>query len=374
MNAEARTRDESIDMVRGLVMVIMALDHTRDFFGGSLGDPTNFATTTVLLFLTRWITHFCAPVFVFLAGTSAFLTGTRRTKPGLARFLLSRGLWLILLEVTIVRVAWSFDVTFHRLTFQVIWVIGASMVVLAGLVFLPIAAIAIFGAVLVAAHDAFDHSNWHSNAWTILHVPGVVQPSAGTRLFFLYPLVPWVGVMALGYAFGAWQQLAPAKRRLRVATTGVVATVAFVILRATNLYGDPAPWTHQSRMAFTVLSFLNCAKYPPSLSYLLMTLGPSLLLLAALDGRSPRWARPFVIFGRVPLFYYVLHLYLLHGAATLIALARHAPPPATRWGRAGFGLLGVYVAWLLAVLVLYPACRWFAGVKSRRRDQWLSYL
>ncbi len=371
----ARTvRDDSIDLLRGLVMIVMALDHTRDFFGGSRIDPTDLAATTAPLFLTRWITHFCAPVFVFLAGVSARIAGRRRTPGELAGFLASRGLWLVFVECTIVRIAWSFDFTFRRFTFQVIWVIGASMLVLAALVrFRPWVA-ALFGAVLVVAHDAFDHVHWSGAAWHLLHDPGMVHASGWPRVYVLYPLVPWVGVMALGYAFGGWLALPAPDRRRRSLFTGLAVTALFVALRALNIYGDPERWHAQSRPLFTVLSFLNCEKYPPSLLYLAMTLGPALIALGLLGGRVPRWTAPIVTFGRVPFFYYVLHLYLIHGAAVLIGLARGARDSAHTWGGPGFGLPGVSLAWITAVLLLYPACAWFAGVKARRRDAWLSYV
>jgi uncharacterized membrane protein len=369
-----RERDASVDLLRGAVMILMALDHARDFFGGSRVDPTDLAHTTVPLFFTRWITHFCAPVFIFLAGTAARLAGRRRSRADLARFLVSRGLWLVFIELTVVRVAWSLDVTFQRFTLQVIWVIGVSMIALAAFVAIPAWIAGVFGAVLVVGHDAFDHVAWNAPVWHLLHEPGMVHTGSWPRVFVLYPLVPWVGVMALGYAFGGWLTLPVDDRRRRILASGAIATIAFVVVRGINRYADPEPWHPQSRAVFTLLSFLDCEKYPPSLDYLLMTLGPSLLVLGALTGRTLRWGGPVITFGRVPFFYYIAHLYLLHGVAALIGYARHAPHARTQWGAADFSLAGVYVAWIVAIVVLYPACRWFADLKARRSDTWLSYL
>jgi uncharacterized membrane protein len=385
-----RARNDALDLLRGLVMVVMALDHTRDFFSNHAGDPTqDLATTTPALFFTRWITHFCAPVFVFLAGTSAFLAGTRRTRPQLARFLLTRGLWLLVVEVTLVRWGWFFQLGFHVLVIQVIATLGLSMIVLSALVFLPARTVGAFGLALVLGHDLLDgiHAadlgawGW---AWKLVHERGMLAPP-GHLLNVIYPLVPWPGVMAAGYWFGTLYARPEAERRRVLLRLGGALCVAFVVLRAINRYGDPHPWTPQPTPLYTFFSFLACSKYPPSLDYLLMTLGPAIVFLGLVDGFSARWPRHIVIFGRVPFFYYVLHVPLLHGAAVLTGMlvfgAAAAPafagkmflPPAD-YAHFGFPLGIVYLAWALVVLLLYPACRWFAAVKARHRAPWLSYL
>jgi uncharacterized membrane protein len=383
--AGARPRLVSIDLLRGLVMVLMALDHTRDFFGSSgmnLRDVTDPA-----LFLTRWITHFCAPVFVLLAGVSAWLYEARGRRVGeVSRFLFTRGLFLMLMEFTVVRLGWTFDLGANSFVTQVIWAIGASMVVLSGLIYLPRRAIAAIGLAMIAGHNLLDgigagqfgSAGW---MWTLLHEPKLLRLYGDTTLFALYPLIPWVGVMATGYALGPLFALDRAIRVRWLVGLGVCATAGFVLLRAMNVYGDPAPWRPQENALSTVLSFVNCEKYPPSLLYLLMTLGPGLLLLAAFEKARGRMALWLVAFGRVPLFFYVAHLFLIHGLAVSFALATKADAswlfgglPGGKPADWGLGLPGVYVATLLAVLILYPLCRWFARLKQNRTEWWWSYL
>ena len=382
----ARPRLDSVDLLRGLVMVLMALDHTRDYFSNATSfDPTDLTKTNAALFVTRWVTHFCAPVFVFLAGTGIFLSGARgKSKPELARFLLTRGLWLVLLELTLVKLGFDFTFDYHLSYGLVIWALGWSMVAMAGLIFLPVWAVAAFGVALIVGHNAFDGVKAESLGafrwlWMILHEPGLLTWAPGRVFLVGYPLVPWVGVMAAGYGCGRLLTLEPARRRALLLRLGVGLMLAFVALRASRVYGDPRPWSAQPDWLFTLFSFVNCQKYPPSLLYLLMTLGPALVALALFRPEAGRWARPFVIFGRVPLFYYLLHLPLIHGAAVAVALFRYGTSvPSLTPGQAppdwGFGLPAVYLAWALVVLALYPACRWFAGLKGRRRDRWLSYL
>jgi uncharacterized membrane protein len=384
--AQARPRLDSVDLLRGLVMVIMALDHTREFFTNAFFDPTDLTKTNAALFLTRWITHFCAPVFVFLAGTGAFLSTSRgKSKSELSRFLLTRGLWLVLLELTFIRCfGWYLNFNYQYSHGGVIWALGWSMVVLAALVYLPRWAVIAFGVALVAGHNLFDGVKIQSLGafgwlWAVLHVPAELQVRPNMRFFTQYPLVPWIGVMAVGYGFGAWLQRERAERRKWMLRLGLALTLAFVLLRAINVYGDPHHWSAQQNALFTFFSFLNCEKYPPSLLYLLMTLGPAIAMLALFDRELGAWSRPLVIFGRVPLFYYLLHLPLLRvlviGWAVVkygkqvFTLAQDQPPP--DWG---YSLPVVYLIWLAVVLLLYPACRWFAGVKQRRREAWLSYL
>lgn len=388
--AEPPQRLESVDLLRGLVMVLMALDHTRDFFhtGPFAGqDPLDLKTTSGALFFTRWITHFCAPIFIFLAGTGAFLSTTRgRKQRELSWFLFSRGLWLILLEVTWVQWAgWTFAINLHTHFLIVIWAIGCSMLVLAALVHLPIRVITGFGIGMIVLHNATDAvkaADWGQWAWLwrLLHAGGEIKVS-GHTFAAGYPLIPWIGVMATGYSFGRLLQCEPAVRRRWLVGLGSALTIAFFLLRASNLYGDPKPWTAQATWTHTVMSFLDCHKYPPSLCYLLMTLGPALLALAAFDRGTPRWLRPVLVFGRVPLFYYLLHLPLLRGLAVLVYLIQYGRAdwlyglnPAPAPSGTGFGLAGVYLAWMVAVALLYPVCRWFAALKRRRRDAWLSYF
>jgi uncharacterized membrane protein len=386
-----RLRLDSVDLLRGLVMVIMALDHVRDYFIDVRFDPTDLTQTNGALFFTRWITHFCAPVFVFLAGTAAYLSTVRGKSRGeLARFLVSRGFWLILLELTVIRFAWTFDLDIKRIFFvQVIWVLGVSMIVLAGLIYLPLRAIAAIGIAMIAGHNlldgvqsagAFGASSPAGWLWTILHVQGVTTLPGGLRLFVAYPLIPWIGVMAAGYAFGSLLTRPEAARRRSLLLLGGGLTAGFIVLRALNVYGDPSPWSEQSSPLFTVLSFLNTTKYPPSLLFLMMTLGPAIMLLVPFERWTGAVARFFIVYGRVPLFFYVLHLYLIHAVAVLVAGATGFGTQALMrewmlipegWG---FSLPVVYLVWAGVVLALYPLCRWFAGVKARRREAWLSYL
>ena len=376
----------SIDLLRGLVMVVMALDHTRDFFAAGGFNPRDVDDPA--LFLTRWITHFCAPVFVFLAGMSAFLYGTRgRTTGEVSRYLLVRGLGLVLLEVTLVRFAWSFSVVPDFVVLQVIWAIGVAMVVLAGLIHLPRWAVAVVGVGMMVGHNLLDGVQADqlgplAPLWHVLHQPGLMHPAPEVAVLALYPLVPWVGVMAAGYALGPVMLLDPAPRRRRLAALGAGVTLAFILLRAANLYGDPAPWAWHDGLVATALSFVNTEKYPPSALYLAMTLGPALLALAAFEAVRGRLASILVTFGRVPLFYYVAHLLLVHAMAVAFALLTLGDagwmfgPPPSGGKPAGYGLdlPGVYLVWLLVVALLYLPCRWFADLKRRRADAWLSYL
>lgn len=401
-------RIDSIDLLRGIVMVIMMLDHTRDFVHSATFqfDPTDLSRTNLALFLTRWITHYCAPIFVFLAGTGAYLQFARgKSKKDLSRFLITRGLWLIVLEFTLVRLGATFSVDYRFLgMMQVIWVIGVSMIVLAALIHLPLRVIAGFGVAMIALHNLLDR--FHVQGW---QGPGSAVPSYSAKLFIilhqvfepfpivgwpspvvfvLYPLIPWIGVMAAGYAFGVIYQWDSARRRRLLLRLGIATTVLFIVVRALNLYGDPAPWSRQNSILFTVLSFLNTTKYPPSLLFLLMTLGPAMLALALFEwrGSTPaagRLRNVFVTFGRVPLFFYLLQWPTAHLIAVIVHAAAgkpwrwmfgsligvEPPPPGV-----GFNLAVVYACWVVGVLLLYPLCKWFAGVKARRRDWWLSYL
>jgi uncharacterized membrane protein len=377
----AVSRLASIDVLRGLVIVIMALDHVRDYFTDIRFDPLDPTQTTAVLYATRWVTNFCAPTFILLAGLSAYLAGRRCTPAQLSKFLVTRGLWLIVLEWTVITLAWTFNFKWELgLIMQVIWVIGVSMIVLAALIRLPLRAVAALGIAICVFHNLLDgvpkpESALWGTVWGILHVQG---PTAIG--YAHYPLIPWVGVMAAGYALGrVFDMEAPHRRRVLLAI-GASAVVLFVALRLINTYGDPHPWVPQATAGQTVMAFLNVEKYPPSLLYLLVTLGPALMLLAALESARGWFAGVLETFGRVPLFFYVLHIALAHLAAGLLAMYMGFGNGVLNnfffnfpkeWG---VSLPGVYLAWLFVVVTLYPACRWFAELKRRRGDWWLSYL
>jgi uncharacterized membrane protein len=381
-------RLDSIDLLRGLVMVIMALDHARHYFTIVRFSPVNLDETTVAHFFTRWLTHVCAPAFVFLAGTGAFLFRSRgKTKAELAWFLLSRGVWLIVLELTVMRMGWQFSLDYSYAVGQTIWAIGWSMVVLSGLVFLPVSVTTVFGMALIAVHNAFDGvrpkmlGDW-GWLWKILHSGGRVQIFDGYTLSAMYPLIPWIGVMAVGYGFGQLLLREEHQRRRVLWWLGGSITAAFVILRWLNVYGDPKPWGFHERPVFTVIDFLNCDKYPPSLLFLFMTLGPAIASIAMFEKWKGPVARFFIVFGRVPLFFYVLHIFLIHALAVLAAsitiggpgsLVGSARPLVLPEGY-GFGLPVVYLVWIGVSLSLYPACVWYGGVKRRKKSVLLSYL
>ena len=383
----------SVDLVRGGVMVLMALDHARWFFSDVRFAPEDVLETTLPLFLTRWVTHFCAPVFFLLAGASAALSARRRGAADVARNLAARGLLLVVLELTLVGFAWEFR---PGSSFAgVIWCLGASMLALAALVHVPRGALAALALAAIAGHDLLDGVDPRSLGsaawiWRLLHAPGNAALPWGGAWFVLFPLVPWFAVMALGYALGPWFARSRDERRRLLAVSGAVAAALFVVLRATNLYGNPPgsfmPGGPGHFRAYpgsgrTLIAFLDTEKYPPSLQYLLMTLGPALLALAALDreprGRAAEW---IATFGRVPFFFYVLHLYLIHLAALALGVALGQPWQwlGTRGGDppAGYGYpLGVvWLVWIGAVAALYPPCAWFARVKARGSSRWLRLL
>lgn len=381
-----RVRLESIDLLRGVIMIVMAIDHTRDFFGNGQ-NPTDLATTTPALFFTRYITFFCAPVFFLLTGTGAFLSLRRKSSSELSRFLFTRGLWLIFLETVVLRcLGYQFNVDYRVTMLLVLWALGWSMITLALLVRLPLWVSAVFGVVLIATHNLLDGVQSASPLWAILHAPNFVINTPRVSVFVAYPLIPWIGVTAVGYSLGQVYRWSPERRRQFLLQLGLALCVAFVALRAINVYGDPVPWTAQPTRPFTLLSFLSLNKYPPSLLFLLMTLGPALLFLAWMDRRTPRLLRPALGFGKVPLFFYVLHFFLLHLVAVVVCLLRygsahwmfespdvaHYPfssPPG--WG---YSLPIVYLVWACVIIATYPLCRWFAALKQRRTDAWLSYL
>ena len=398
----AARRVDAVDILRGAVMVLMVVDHTRDFFGNAAINPTDLALASPALFLTRWVTHFCAPVFAFLAGTGAYLAGSRgRSRGDLAAFLASRGVWLIFLELTVVRLGLFFDPVNAPVILTVLWSIGASFVVLAGLVFLPSRVVGALGVLLIATHGvaggllpASGTPAASPAAGALLLRPGSLPLPGGVNVLVGYPLLPWLGVVAAGYGFGEVIRLEPERRRRVMWITGIAMTAAFVILRAWGVFGEPRPWITQATPLLTGLSFVNCTKQPPSLLFVLMTLGPAIAALAVFDRvgiRSPLGrtvgicgpvGRTLVTFGRVPLFYYLLQWYVIHGLAVLAGLVRGLPvawlfspaalgPPPEGWA---LGLPGVYAAWAVVLAVLYIPCRWFAGVKARHPGGWLSYL
>jgi uncharacterized membrane protein len=366
-------------------MVIMALDHTRDFFSNFTHNPTDLAYTTTGMFFTRWITHFCAPVFIFLAGTSAYLSLAKKNdKKAASLFLLKRGIWLIVLEVTIVRFGWMFNLDYAHVVMQVIWAIGWSMVFLAGLIHLPFYAILSIGLLMILGHNALDNIQAETMTsggflWNVLHDPDIVK-SGDNNFYVFYSLIPWIGVMATGYCFGKLLQRPDRNKWLYI--TGVSAIVLFIVIRASNVYGDPYPWSVQESWDNTLLSFLNCNKYPPSLLYLCMTLGPAILLMPLLDKMDNAIGRFFKVFGSVPMFYYILHIYLIHGMALALGVMLGLPSNYFTdsgmmfTGRPGwgYGLSGVYLAWVIAVLLLYFPSKWFMKVKQQHKKWWLSYI
>jgi uncharacterized membrane protein len=381
-----RARLESVDIVRGAIMIIMALDHTRDFFGIP-GSPTNLATASIALFFTRWITNICAPVFFLLTGTGAWLSLRKRTRPELSRFLVTRGLWLIFLDLVLFRcLAVQFNFDYHTTVITVLWALGWAMIVLSALVHLPPSVVTAFGVIMIATHNLLDSIKSANPLWSILHSPNIILETPGHTVFLAYPLIPWVGVTAVGYGLGQIYAWEPARRQAVLIRLGIILTIAFVVVRATNTYGDPFRWAVQRTPAYTVLSFLNTTKYPPSLLFLLMTLGPALLFLWAVDTHTPRILRPALIMGKVPMFYYLLHFALIHTLAVIICYARYghihwmfespdlAHYPVTFPPGWGLPLPLVYLIWAFVVIAMYPLCRWYAVVKQRSNNPLLSYL
>jgi uncharacterized membrane protein len=382
-----RVRLESIDVLRGVIMIVMALDHTRDFFSNTGFNPTDPATTTIPLFFTRWITHFCAPTFFLLTGTGAYLSLRKKSKSELSKFLFTRGLWLIFLELVVFRdFGWQFNFDYHVTMLVVLWALGWAMITLSVLVYLPAWLVTTFGVVMIASHNLLDSIESSNPLWTILHSPNFILNTPQHVIFAPYVLIPWVGVTAAGYGLGQVFSWPPERRKAFLLRLGLSLTAAFIVIRGINIYGDPSRWTTQKSAAFTVLSFLNTTKYPPSLLYLLMTLGPAMLLLWAVDGRTPQVLKPALTVGKVPMFYYLLHVPLIHVLAVVVCYARYGAVhwmfesntvdqfPITKPPGWGYSLPIVYLIWACVVLALYPLCRWFAALKQRRNDAWLSYF
>jgi uncharacterized membrane protein len=384
-------RISSIDLVKGLAMLIMALDHVRDYVHAPafLFDPADPTQTTLAIFFTRWVTHFCAPAFSFLAGMSAFMVGKRKPLNELSGFLLKRGIWLIFIELTIVGFAWYFDFRFGTFGLLTIWSLGISMVVLAGLVYLPKKFILIFSIVLIFGHNLLDNFQLNDSIlWAILHKLNIFMLSENLMFVVGYPMIPWIGVMALGYWFGTYynKSVDNSKRKLTFNLIGICAIILFIALRWTNVYGDPVLFQQYDSLSQDLVSFLNPSKYPPSLLYLLMTLGGTFILLA----NSEKWkgkAVDFICtFGRVPFFYYIIHIYLIHliaiGLATLSGFEWKKNMILAAWGVMenplpgyGFPLWVVYVVWISVILLLYPICKKFDRYKQGNKDKWwLSYF
>ena len=394
MTALNKPRIESIDILRGVVMVIMALDHVRDYFhyGSFFIDPTNLQTTTPLLFFTRFITNFCAPVFVFLSGTSAFLYGSNKSKPALFKFLFTRGIWLIFLEIVVNTFIWTFDVTYSLQIFQVIFAIGFSMICLSFLIYLPRKVILLVGIILIAGHNALDNivmqgQSFQSIIWYFLHQDNALVYGSNHLVILHYPLIPWIGLMALGYLFGSFykKDFDVSLRKKWLLRLGLGSLFLFVILRGFNLYGDLMPWSVQDTTTKSILSFFKVTKYPPSLLFLCITLGPAMLFLYAFENTKNKITDFFLVFGRVPLFYYFLHMLVIHILAIIGILIFGG-----NWqdmivtGKSfmsetlktyGYSLFIVYVVWISVVLLLYPLCKKYMTYKSNNKDKWwLSYL
>lgn len=374
-------------------MVIMALDHVRDYFHADafIYDPLDLSQTNIALYFTRWITHFCAPVFVFLAGTSAFLVGKKKGKGELSRFLLTRGLWLILLELTVVNFGWFMNIQFKIIILVVIWAIGIGMIVLAAIIHLPFKYILLVGVILVGGHNMLDSVHVEEGPlailWSVLHEFRPFFFGEDRVLLIGYPIIAWTGIMTLGYCFGSlYSDSFSSKQRQRILIyLGTGTIVLFILIRFINIYGDPFPWESQPTALFTFLSFLNTTKYPPSLLYVLMTLGPAILFLAFTERQPGALGRKVIVFGRVPLFYYILHLYFIHILAIVAAMV-------TGYGASsmffstwitmspelqgyGFGLPVVYVVWVVVVLGLYPLCRVYEKYRRTNPEKWwLRYL
>jgi len=390
-------RIESIDVLRGIVMIIMALDHTRDYFHiyANTDDPLNLATTSPILFFTRWITHFCAPVFVFLSGTSIYLQSFRKTKKELSSFLIKRGLWLILAEWIIVAMAWSFNPFYNVIPFQVIWAIGISMVILSFAIRLPFKMVLAIGLLIVLFHNLLDIPESAPGFkagffWDLLHHGrfAAYEFAPNHFAFIVYPFVPWAGLMMLGYCLGIFftPKFSMEQRRTIFIRLGLGSILLFVMVRFINIYGDPFAWMVQKNSFYTFLSFIKANKYPPSLMYMSMTIGPALLLLALVEKVKNGFTDTMVVFGRTAFFYYILHIFLIHFVCMICFFARgeslqHAiesmqnVPFMFQVPGEGYSLAIVYLVWIAVVVSLYPLCKWYDKYKTTYKEKrWLSYF
>jgi uncharacterized membrane protein len=389
-----RNRIQSIDILRGIVMIIMALDHVRDYFhyDAFLYSPTDLNKTGGFLFFTRFITHYCAPVFVFLAGISAHMYGSKRSRRALFFYLLKRGVWLVFAEFFVITLGWTFNPAYPIFNLQVIWAIGISMIVLSAMIHLKRQYILVIAVLLIAGHNLLDNLHVSNNGitnflWYILHEPGGF--AVGQSIVFVrYPVMPWIGIMALGYYLGALYNTGydAVKRKKILLSAGLGAIALFIILRSFNIYGDAAQWSIQKNILFSFLSFLNVTKYPPSFLYTLITLGPAMIFLSMAEKPLTTITKKVAVFGRVPFFYYVIHLYLIHLfaiiGATIAGYHWSAMILSDRVNRTaelkgyGFNLFIVYLVWIVLILLLYPCCKWFDCYKRNNQaaKSWLTYL
>lgn len=385
-------RIQSIDLLRGLVMIIMALDHVRDFFHYNAlinQNPLDFSTTTPALFLTRWVTHFCAPVFVFLSGTGIFLYESKgKSKKQVALFLLTRGIWLMLIEILVITPLWDFNFVYVAL--QVIWAIGLSMVILSVLIFLPYKILLTVGLIIVFGHNLLDSGRINAGdapsfLWAVIHQEHVFDVTRSLKVGLHYPFLPWLGLMIVGYALGNLY-LPNIKLRFRktfLLITGISVTMLFIIIRWTEIYGDMDLWAEQKNTLFTFFDFVSTTKYPPSLMYILMTIGPALIFLSFAEKISGTLGKKIIVFGKVPFFYYILHVFLIHALSWLLFFAtghswndldfvnfRNGSLP---YG-SGYSLWVVYAAWVTVIIILYFPCRWYSRYKATHKQWWLSYI
>ena len=389
----------TIDLLRGIIMVIMALDHARDFihYDAFMHDPLDVQTTHLSLYLTRWVTHFCAPIFIFLSGLSIYLQGMRKSKSALSSFLFKRGMWLIFVELFVMGFLWSFQFSYPIFILQVIWAIGISMVFMAALIYLPYMVLLLLGSLIVCFHNALDGIDYthHGFFWDLIHNGhfAFYPLGEGRNLMIVYPFVPWLGVMILGYCAGKLYAADVSNdwRRKFLLLKGTGLILFFFVLRWLNIYGDPVPWADQPNPVEDFFSFFNVNKYPPSLLYLCITIGPGLIFLSLMDsinyteGKRKNWMHVFSIYGSVPFFYYILHFYILHIIASILYFTRghlwsepitqpNGPPFAFSAPGEGYSLQTVYVVWILVVIALYPACKWFSQYRKRHSYWWLGYL
>jgi len=382
-------RVESIDILKGIVMILMALDHTRDYFlaHSFQFDPTDPINTTIPIYLTRWITHFCAPAFAFLAGISAFFIGRKKSKKELSVFLIKRGLWLVFIEITIVNFAWFFDIEFRNPSLMVIWSLGISMIFLSVLIYIPHKTLLVLSIGMIAGHNLLDSVHFEGSIlWAVIHEFQFFEVGP-FNLMIGYPLIPWIGVMSLGYNFGTFYDVGYGQHQ-RVQTfkrLGALSLILFLIIRGVNIYGDLIPWTSYGNISQSAMSFFNPTKYPPSLSYLLMTLGGTLLFLAYSENWKGKFMDAIKTFGRVPFFYYIIHLFFIHGAALVAAqltgfgwksmILYEWVTEVPELSGYGFSLFTTYIVWVTIIVILYPICLKFDRIKQKNKHiWWLSYL
>jgi len=382
-------RIESIDLLRGIVMIIMALDHVRDYFHADafLFNPTDLSQTNGFIFFTRWITHFCAPVFIFLTGLSAYINGQNIGKKELSAFLLKRGFWLVILEFTVVNFGWLFNIHFHYFALSVIWVIGICMMVLGILVYLPKPLVWVIGISIFIFHNLIDFIKIPDDSFINFFFKRKFYHTDFANIQTVYPIIPWIGIITLGYCFGEFynKNFDPARRKKILLYAGLISTFLFIIIRFINIYGDPSFWSSQASAFFTFLSFLNTTKYPPSLLYSLMTLGPALIFLALSENISNLLSNKIITIGRVPMFFYIIHIYTIHLLAIIIInftgfswsemiLSKFVTANENLKGY-GFSLGIVYLIWIILIIAIYPLCKLYENYKRNNKDKWwLSYL